>query len=551
MNIVVNPRNITHLAEPAERTNLEGSGNDVLLQPAAEVRSGPNGHVASNAIGKLAQGTHVVGTASKNFRLWNGANFSEMDRAESPYFESRWRWPLSYRSIEALAIFVDTLIIVAGGVLADAAYRLTTTALPSEITIYGGAAAVVAALSTCILKERGLYKPTALLNWTAQVRAVTITWIGVFMFLTGCVFALKIGSTFSRVTIISFAAFGLCGLIAQRTFWRTILENGLASGKLLGRTIVLISDNQPASSLQQVLLRHGFRVRRHFIVSADQSHPSHCDNLISEAISYARGSNVDELFIATELQNWAKFREMTQRLRLLPLPVNLVVVGPTSELLNRPLSAIGNARVIELQRAPLNFFELLIKRTIDIFLAGTTLIALLPLLAIVAIAIKLDSPGPSIFRQTRRGFNGKPFQILKFRTMNVLEDGESVKQAERFDKRVTRLGSWLRRTSIDELPQLINVLLGEMSIVGPRPHAAVHDNQFDKTIANYALRQRMKPGITGCAQVNGSRGETPTVEAMQQRVELDIWYIDNWSFYLDLAIMFRTMIEILRGRNAY
>jgi Undecaprenyl-phosphate glucose phosphotransferase len=542
-DIVPSARNSKYLADTAERTNLELAGNDVLLGPA-EVRSGPKGGVASNALTKRTQGRHLFRIPSKSSRLWNSANFSEMDRSESLYFERRWRWPLSYRSIEVLAIFVDTLIIVAAGVLVDAAY------LPTEITI-GGAAAVVAALLTCVLKERGLYKPTALLNWTAQVRAVTIIWIGVFMFLAGCAFALKIGSTFSRVTIISFAAVGLWGLIAQRTFWRTILENGLASGKLSGRTIVLISDNQPASSLQQVLLRHGFRVQRCFVVSADRCHPSHWGNVISEAISYARHSNIDELFIATELENWAKFREMTERLRLLPLPVNLVVGGPTSELLKQPLNAIGNATVIELQRAPLNSFELLIKRTIDIFLAGTTLIALLPLLAIVAIAIKLDSPGPIIFRQTRHGFNGKPFQILKFRTMTVLEDGESVKQAERFDKRVTRLGSWLRRTSIDELPQLINVLKGEMSIVGPRPHAAVHDNHFDKIIANYALRQRMKPGITGCAQVNGSRGETPTIEAMQQRVELDIWYIDNWSFHLDLAIMFRTMIEIVRDRNAY
>ena len=543
MNIVVNPRNSTHLADPEERTNLKGPGNDVLLRPE-EVRSGPNGHVASNALAKRAQRRHV-GTPS----LWNGADVS--DRREPPYLERRWRWPLSYRSIEVVAIFVDALIIVSAGVLADGAYRLTTTALSTEMTIYGGAAAVVAALLTCLLKERGLYKPTALLNWTAQVRAVTIAWIGVFMFLAGCVFALKIGSTFSRATIISFAAVGLCGLIAQRTFWRTILENGLASGKLSGRSIVLISDNQPATSLQQLLLRHGFRVRRHFVISADRSHPSHWDDVISEAISCARRTNVDELFIAAEPQNWTNFRAMTERLRLLPLPVNLVLVGPTADLLRRPLSAIGNATVIELQRAPLNSFELLLKRSIDIFLAGTALIALLPLLALVAIAIKLDSRGPIIFRQTRHGFNRKPFQILKFRTMSVLEDGESVKQAERCDKRVTRLGSWLRRTSIDELPQLINVLQGEMSIVGPRPHAAAHDNQFDEIIANYAFRQRVKPGITGCAQVNGCRGETPTVEAIQRRVDLDIWYIDNWSFHLDLTIMFRTMIEVMRGRNAY
>jgi putative colanic acid biosynthesis UDP-glucose lipid carrier transferase len=224
---------------------------------------------------------------------------------------------------------------------------------------------------------------------------------------------------------------------------------------------------------------------------------------------------------------------------------------PSFEKGQRSLSPIGNATIIELQRAPVNAFQLLIKRTIDIFLACTASMMLLPLLALVAIAIKLDSPGPVIFRQTRHGLNRRPFRILKFRTMTVLEDGQSVKQAERFDKRVTRLGSWLRRTSIDELPQLINVLKGEMSIVGPRPHAAAHDIHFNEVIANYTFRQRVKPGITGYAQVNGSRGETPTVEAMQRRVALDIWYIDNWSFQLDLAIMFRTMIEIVHGRNAY
>src|SRR5262249_20188762 len=285
-----------------------------------------------------------------------------------------------------------------------------------------------------------------------QVRGVIITWIGVFLFLASRAFAVKIGGTFCGMTIVSFAAFGLRGLIAQRVICRTILEDGLANGMVSVGTMVFVSDVQPRSSLQQVLLRHGFRVRRHFVVSADRSHPSHWDDVISEAISHARHSNVDELFVAADLKNWAELREMTERLRLLPLPVNLVVVGPTSELLKRPPSAIGNATVIELQRAPLNPFELLIKRIIDIFLAGQILIPLLPFLAIVAIAIKLVSPGPAIFRQTRHGFNGKPFQILKFRTMTVLEDGDSVKQAERCDKRVTRLGSWLRRTSIDELP---------------------------------------------------------------------------------------------------
>jgi Undecaprenyl-phosphate glucose phosphotransferase len=526
MNIAVDTARSKHLAAT--------HGTDILVD-----RVGPD--LVTQARDKV---DHVTANA-------HCANTFETDRSSPLAFENRWQWPVSYRSIEVLAVIIDILIILSAGVLADAIYRLATTGFASEITDYTAAAAMVAALFTSLLKGRGLYKPMVLLAWTSQVRAVTLTWIGVFMFLAGCVFALKIGSTFSRGTIISFAAIGLFGLVAHRTFWRRALESGLASGKWSGRTIVLISENPPASDVQQQLLQHGFRIQRHFVPAADNSHASHWDDIVSQAVSYTRRSNVDEVFIAAELESWTKIQKSAERLRLLPLPVNLVALGPTSKLLMQPVSAIGDATVIELQRAPLNFFERSVKRAIDIVLAGTALIALTPLLTVVAIAIKLDSPGRVIFRQARHGFNGKPFNILKFRTMTVVEDGDSIKQATRLDKRVTRVGFWLRRTSIDELPQLINVLNGEMSLVGPRPHAAAHDNYFDQVIANYAFRQRMKPGITGCAQVNGSRGETPTVDAMQQRVQLDLWYIENWSFQLDLVIMFRTIIEIVRGRNAF
>ena len=164
------------------------------------------------------------------------ADTFETDRSSSLAFENRWQWPVSYRSIEGLAVIIDILIILSAGVLADTIYRLATTGLASEITDYTAAAAVVAALFTSLLKGRGLYKPMMLLAWTSQVRAVTLTWIGVFMFLAGCVFALKIGSTFSRGTIVSFAAIGLVGLVVHRTFWRRALESGLASGKWSGRT---------------------------------------------------------------------------------------------------------------------------------------------------------------------------------------------------------------------------------------------------------------------------------------------------------------------------
>jgi putative colanic acid biosynthesis UDP-glucose lipid carrier transferase len=187
----------------------------------------------------------------------------------------------------------------------------------------------------------------------------------------------------------------------------------------------------------------------------------------------------------------------------------------------------------------------------DLVLAGAALTVLLPLLVIVAIAIKLDSQGPVFFRQQRCGFNGRSFRIYKFRTMSVLEDGPSIVQAQFGDQRFTRLGTWLRRTSIDELPQLINVLNGTMSLVGPRPHAMAHDNEFDKIVRNYAFRRRVRPGLTGWAQVHGCRGPTPTRASIEERVQFDLWYIDNWSLSLDIAILLWTPIELIRGHNAY
>ena len=171
--------------------------------------------------------------------------------------------------------------------------------------------------------------------------------------------------------------------------------------------------------------------------------------------------------------------------------------------------------------------------------AISILLLLSPLMLLTALLIKLDSHGPVLFFQTRNGFNGRAFRIVKFRSMHVLEDGNAIRQATRTDPRVTRLG---RRTNIDELPQLFNVLNGDMSLVGPRPHAVAHNNEYDKLIANYALRNHVKPGITGWAQVNGYRGETPTTDLMEQRVAYDLRYINNWSMWLDVRILFRTLI---------
>lgn len=190
------------------------------------------------------------------------------------------------------------------------------------------------------------------------------------------------------------------------------------------------------------------------------------------------------------------------------------------------------------------------KRVLDLFVALSLLLVLSPILALVSLAIALDSRGPILFCQRRTGQHGKTFGILKFRSMHVLEDGVEVVQAKTQDVRITRVGRIIRKLSLDELPQLFNVIAGDMSLVGPRPHALVHDHYYGAAISNYVIRQQVKPGITGWAQVNGARGATPTIEVMRRRIDFDSWYVANASLALDLKILLRTPLEVLRARNA-
>ena len=191
------------------------------------------------------------------------------------------------------------------------------------------------------------------------------------------------------------------------------------------------------------------------------------------------------------------------------------------------------------------------KRALDLFVAIPALILLSPVMLVIAALIALDFRGPVLFRQTRTGLNGQLFDIFKFRTMNVCENGARIEQAHKNDPRVTRLGRILRRTSLDELPQLINVIKGEMSLIGPRPHALAHDRFYGREIAGYDLRQSVKPGISGWAQVHGHRGATVTISRMRERLAYDVWYSRNASFALDVQIIIRTIGEVISQRNAY
>lgn len=463
------------------------------------------------------------------------------------------RWPITYRSVEVLVQIIDALVIIGASIGAGFVYSLIFRDATGDIFRFAATGAVVSALYIPAIKMRDLYDPASFQPRDAHIRVILSCWLGVFLFLTGVVFALKIGKEFSRGATLGFAGAGLVALLAHRAFWVWFLARALAEGNLRGKNVILIADEPlpGAAAIVQDLVRLGFQVQRQFFVNLFGNDATDSRSVIASAVEFARNADVDEVFLSVSLQRWGDLSPDFSELRSLPVPVTLLPDPVGAALLSCPLHKLGSRVAVEFQRAPMTTVERGLKRVLDIIGSSLGLLVLLPLLTITGIAVKLDSAGPVLFRQTRHGFNGKPFRIFKFRTMLVLEDGAVVKQAQRNDNRITRVGKWLRRTSIDELPQLINVLKGDMSLVGPRPHAIAHDDYFSKLIGNYAFRHHVKPGITGWAQVNGYRGETPTVGAMERRVRFDLWYVDNWTIQLDVVILFRTLIEIFRGKNAY
>lgn len=464
------------------------------------------------------------------------------------------KWPIRYDYVEAIAIVFDVATIAAASACASIFYRVNGV-LPLELGQALGSAALVSALFILFLKSQGLYRPAELLMFRRQMQMVFTSWTGVFLLLAGIVFALKIGAELSRGSSLLFAGLGLVALGTNRAVVKELLTRGLAERRFVGRNVVLVVDRKDAfdQSFAETLETAGFNVLGSFPLPRPGSSSALRKRLAASVIAHIRNpnTNVEEVVIGADPNRWQELRALAAELRVLPFPITFVPTGSAAEIFRRPCRDLGKIVCIELQRGVFSQIERIIKRCIDLVGASITLLLLSPLLATVALLVKLDSPGPILFRQQRRGFNGHIFQICKFRTMTVLEDGFSAVQAQASDCRVTRIGRWLRRTSIDELPQLLNVLDGSMSLVGPRPHAVVHDNQFDMVVRNYAFRRRVKPGLTGWAQVHGCRGPTPTAASIERRVEYDLWYIDNWSVRLDLAILLQTPIEVLRARNAY
>jgi putative colanic acid biosynthesis UDP-glucose lipid carrier transferase len=446
----------------------------------------------------------------------------------------------------------DALMITIASVASGISYSYHVFGSIGEPSEHMAVAAIVSALFIAFGSSSNLYDSVELLNFKSQVQKIAFKWVGIFLFLAAIGFAMKLGQAFSRGVMISFFVTGFVLLVGERAAWRIVLERFVAVRRFSGRKAVLIADKVSTDrGIRDVLRRHGVHVAHQVSIDRWRGVQDGLDGIAKSTVALVRGSDIDEIVVGADIDGWTGLDEFLSGLRAVPVPVTLVPFGSAAQLFRLPARTIGDNVAVELQRGPRTVFERGVKRATDIVIASIALILTLPLLILTAVAIRLDSPGPVLFRQRRCGFNGCPFYIFKFRSMSVMEDGRQIVQAQKNDSRITRVGAWLRRTSIDELPQLFNVLAGSMSVIGPRPHALAHDDEFQQVVGKYAFRHHVKPGMTGWAQVNGCRGRTPTVEQIEKRVRLDLWYIDNWSLALDCKIMAMTVLEVLRGENAY
>ena len=391
-----------------------------------------------------------------------------------------------------------------------------------------------------------------------EIADILISWITTALLLLFLAFLIKISLSFSRGSFILFGLAAPVGLLGMRKLQKNLLTSAVAHGAIGRRNVVLVGTRSEISSLHNRDLLAVFGagdVTRFTLTEAIEPLRQPVDvATFNEVANFVRKNDASDILLAVSWHDTARIDFIRDQVKTLPVWVRLLPDVQVRELTNYASSAGQQLLSIEIQRAPMRATELIVKRAFDLTFGAIALLCFSPVIGLAALAIKLGDAGPIIFRQHRKGFNGHEFLMFKLRTMRALESsqsGEAVVQASRNDPRVTKVGRFLRASSIDELPQLLNVLRGEMSLIGPRPHALAHDNHFEKVLEDYAFRHHVKPGMTGWAQVNGLRGPTPTIDLISRRVKMDLWYIDNWSLWLDVIIVIKTVFAVLRRSNAY
>jgi putative colanic acid biosynthesis UDP-glucose lipid carrier transferase len=272
---------------------------------------------------------------------------------------------------------------------------------------------------------------------------------------------------------------------------------------------------------------------------------------LGDLATYVKMRTTDVIFIALPMRQVQRVVDLLDELRDTTASIYFVPDIFVMDLIQSRTADVSGVPIIAMCETPFQGSRGLVKRSMDIVISVAALVLLAPVFLAIAAAIKLDSPGPAIFRQRRYGLDGEIIDVHKFRTMTVTEDGPQIQQATRDDSRITRVGKFLRRYSLDELPQLFDVLRGKMSLVGPRPHAVAHNEEYRRLIKGYMVRHKVLPGITGLAQVNGARGETSQLEEMKSRIEYDLDYLRRWTPGLDLRIMLQTAVRVWTDRKAY
>jgi Undecaprenyl-phosphate glucose phosphotransferase len=423
---------------------------------------------------------------------------------------------------------------------------------------YYAAAVCFVWVAVCLLMSFGdLYRLEPIMSPLAYADKIIIAFSTTFLFLLAAAFSLKISTTFSRLWVSCFAA-GACGSTLLLRILAARVVGHLADRRVFTRNVVIAGAGEQAQRLFTYLERCSPRFITVLGVFPEQGcEPRRCPYPLLDGLDnlapYIRAHKVDDVIIALPWSSDEKILSVMTELRELPVNAYLSsdLIGFRLPFRQSP-DHFGDMPLVEVMGQPLQGWGSLQKAALDYGLGAVLTLLLLPIMAIIALAIKLDSKGPILFRQQRYGFVNKVFWIWKFRTMRhgpVPPNGTA--QATRDDPRVTWIGRVLRKTSLDELPQLFNVLDGTMSLVGPRPHANDHNEEYAQLIRGYFARHRVKPGITGWAQVNGFRGETKSVEQMESRVKYDINYVENWSLFFDLKILLMTVYAAISGRNAY
>jgi putative colanic acid biosysnthesis UDP-glucose lipid carrier transferase len=379
---------------------------------------------------------------------------------------------------------------------------------------------------------------------------VLLGWGKVFGILLFIGFAAKTSAVYSRAVLITWAIatpllFAALHTLAYRSLCRWNTRGRIA------RTHIIVGCNAMARELAERLERDPTLGKFIGFFDCDTDTGKGVLGGLEAAPDYVRRNSIDAIHIAWSLESHPRLQRLLEELRDTTASVYFLIDLPSHEHCPARLVDMAGMPLLAYFETPHSGLHGVTKRTMDLAITLAALLVLWPVLLAVAIAVRLDSPGPIIFKQRRYGLNGDEFAVYKFRTMTVLEDGDRVVQARPDDARVTRVGRFLRRTSLDELPQLFCVLTGSMSLVGPRPHAVAHNEQYRRLIRGYMSRHIVRPGITGWAQVNGLRGETRTLEQMRARVSYDLEYLRHWSPWIDLKILLRTALIVLRDRSAY